>query len=551
MNILFLNAGRRCELIQAFKNVLSHFPGGGLVFGSDITPLAPALSFVDKKIIFPHCSSEDFKPNLVAFCLENEIELIIPTIDPDLLALNVIREELCAELPNTKVLLPNDHVVNVASNKVKTKEVLSELGFRTPKSIDVGNRDIDFPVFVKPTSGSAGIGARKVSNHEELLGYLETLDEPIVEEYVEGPEFTVDVFCNNESKALMAVPRKRLAARGGEVTKGVVQRNEKLEALASDIADKLGCDSPVTIQFIEDGNDYVPIEINARLGGGLPLTIAAGANWPLWILNMVRDKPFESDHKITDRLMMSRYDQSVFLNLNVFDKPKPNLSSVKAIVLDMDDTLYPERSFVFSGYREVANHCLREFGVFIEDELYRRFEAGERGDLFSTVLKSKGVKLEEQEVLELVRIYREHEPKIYPYADVDLLKELHGEGYHLALVSDGWQNVQKKKWKALKLDEYFIHKIFTDALGKQFWKPHPRAFELVSQWLELPFSEMVYIADNPAKDFIAANKLGMHSIRINRYGSVHGNLHYGGAETEPEYEISSFTELKSMLNYGS
>ena len=84
MNILFLNVGRRCELVREFKKVLPSFPGGGLVYGSDINPLAPALSKVDESVIFPHSSDSLFPKSFVCFCLENEIGLVIPTIDPDL-----------------------------------------------------------------------------------------------------------------------------------------------------------------------------------------------------------------------------------------------------------------------------------------------------------------------------------------------------------------------------------------------------------------------------------------------------------------------------------
>ncbi|MCH2206458.1 MAG: ATP-grasp domain-containing protein [Lentisphaerales bacterium] len=547
MNILFLNAGRRCELIKAFKSVLSKFPGGGLVFGSDITPLAPALKLVDKKVIFPHSSSDDFKANFIAFCLEYEVDLVIPTIDPDLIILDRLRDELAVQMPSTRLLLPNSEVVRVGADKVMTKQTLGALGVRVPKTLDPSLDSFAFPVFVKPACGSAGENARKICNQEELVGHLEVTENPIVEEFIDGPEFTVDVFCNRHGQALLAIPRKRLSVRGGEVAKGVVERNEELEGIACSIAQKLNCDSPITIQFIKQDDEYVAIEINARLGGGLPLSVAAGANWPLWILDLARGREPEVKADIKDRLIMSRYDQSIFFDMNTFEKSKPNLSGVKVLILDMDDTLYPEREFVYSGYRKVAKFCLEEFGIYVEDELCRRFDAGERGDLFSTVLKSAGINLPEHEVLKMVKLYRTHEPKIHSYADVEILKKLHAEGYTLCLISDGWQEVQQKKWQALGLDEFFTHKIFTDSLGESFWKPHPRSFELMVQWMGIDFSEAVYIADNPAKDFIAPNQLGMHSLRIKRYGSVHGNEYYTGPETEPEFEISSLTELKSML----
>jgi FMN phosphatase YigB (HAD superfamily)/glutathione synthase/RimK-type ligase-like ATP-grasp enzyme len=547
MNVLFLNAGRRCELIKAFKRVLSKFPGGGLVYASDITPTAPALQIVDGKVIFPHSTDSDFKKQFVDFCLEKNIDLVIPTIDPDLLVLDNLRQELEVLLPEVTLLLPNSKLVQISSNKLLTKKEMISIGVKVPLEVDPQQENIEFPLFIKPISGSAAIGTAKVNDEGDLKSCLKSLEEPILEEFISGAEYTVDVFCNKDAKALLAIPRKRLAVRGGEVAKGIIERDVELEKIACFVAESLECDSPITIQFIKRDDEYVLIEINARLGGGLPLSIASGADWPLWILESVCGRePTVADH-VSDGVIMSRFDDSVFERFTETAKAKPDLSKVKMLILDMDDTLYPERDFVYNGYREVAKFCLQEYGVCIEGELRRRFDLGERGDLFSTVLKSKGIRIAEYEALKLVKVYRSHQPCIIPYIDVEILKELKEQGYLLTLISDGWQDVQERKWQALGLDDYFEHKIFTDQLGREYWKPHCRSFELICQWMELDFDEAVYIADNPHKDFIAPNKLGMHSLRINRYGSVHGDSFSDLASNDAEYDITSFVELRELL----
>ena len=92
-----------------------------------------------------------------------------------------------------------------------------------------------------------------------------------------------------------------------------------------------------------------------------------------------------------------------------------------------------------------------------------------------------------------------------------------------------------------------MHKIFTDQLGREFWKPHPRAFELITHWLDVDYDEAVYIADNPNKDFIAPNKLGMHSLRIKRHAGIHEKEFCPLAENAAEYDITSLVELKKLL----
>ncbi|MCM8535670.1 MAG: ATP-grasp domain-containing protein [Lentisphaeraceae bacterium] len=546
MNVLFLNAGRRCELVKSFKRVLSKFPGGGLVFGSDISPLASALQFVDEKVLFPHSSDPSFYSEFMTFCKLKKVDLVIPTIDPDLVYLDQLRNEISKALPKLKLLLPSSEIISMSADKKLTKKAMLEMGVTVPAELEQGG-DVEFPIFVKPIKGSSAIGAARVNNRFELEASLLSVEEPILEKFIDGPEFTVDVYCSKIGGALMAIPRKRLSVRGGEVSKGVVERKADLEEIAMSIANSLKCNSPITIQFKEQDGQYYLIEINARLGGGLPLTIAAGANWPLWILNETQGRDPGVEDGVLDGMIMSRFDDSVFIKTKNSNKEEPDLTGVKSVIFDMDDTLYPEREFVYSGYREVAKYCLENYGVYVEDELRRRFEYGERGDLFSTVFKSLGLQLKESEILKLVRIYRTHKPSISPFVDVEILKELYKDGYTLGLISDGWHEVQEAKWNALGLDKYFTHKIFTDSLGKDYWKPHPRSYELMNSWLGLDYDKTVYVADNVAKDFIAPNKLGMHSLKINRYGSVHAKELAHQAENEAEYEIDSLVDLRRML----
>ena len=546
MNILFLNAGRRCELVDAFKKVIGRFSGGGLIYGTDINPLAPALSKVDRSIIFPHSSNKDFIKTLIQTCNENEIKLVIPTIDPDLKVLSENLTLLKKRLPNTLILVPELSVVEIAEDKRKTREFFASCGVEVPKSLrDVKN--LKFPVFVKPACGSAGKGARIVNDSVELNRLKERESDLMIEEVIEGPEYTVDVFCDRQKKAKLAIPRKRLAVRGGEVSRGIVERNKELEASAIQIAEKLYCDVPITIQFRKSVKGFVAMEINARVGGGLPLTIAAGGEWPLWILQMAKGIEPQVVDKVRDGVLLSRFDQSLFLEKPVESNKKINLSGVKLVVFDMDDTLYPEREFVFSAYRAVSEFAYEKFGVFIEDELRKRFTSGQRGDLFSIVLKDLGVKFSEEDIQGLVKRYREHRPTIQPYTDTVVIQELKKAGYKIGLLTDGWKRVQKNKWKALKLEQYFDFTVFTDDFGFEFWKPHEKPFRYICEQAGVKLSETVYVGDNPSKDFLAPNQLGMKSLRIRRSGGESSESNSFSEEFEASCEIKDLVELRDLL----
>ncbi len=547
MNILFLNVGRRCEIVSEFKKVLPRFKGGGLVYGSDINPLAPALSKVDKAVIFPHCSSPDFDEEFVSFCLSKDIGLVIPSIDPDLHYLAKKMPFYRKKLPNTTLLVPSEEVVEITEDKRKTKDFFKNNGAAVPSYLNA-NDELKFPVFIKPARGSAGEGAQKVSNKSELEAQLSLLNEPMLEEFVEGPEYTVDVFCDRKSRAQIAVPRRRIAVRGGEVSRGVIERDEELEALSKKLAEALNVDIPITIQFRKSDTGFVAMEVNARIGGGLPLTIAAGGQWPTWILKMAQGQKVQFEDKVRDGVILSRYDESVFIQPSKTVLKKPGLDGVKLIIFDMDDTLYSEREFVFSAYRVVSKYVLERFNVFIEDELKRRFSEGQRGDLFSVVLNDLGVNYSEEDIKKLVNVYRSHKPRISPYSDTAIIPKLKDLGFKIGLITDGWSSVQKNKWQALGLNHHFDHVVFTDDFGVEFWKPSHKPFAYICEQAGVKFKEAVYIADNPLKDFKAPNELGMKSIRVRRFNGEHSGEICDNAHFRAGAEIHSLADFEKILN---
>jgi len=554
MNLLFLNAGRRCELMDLFRSALAR-RGGGRVCASDISELAPALYKADSRALLPHSSSPEFPAALAALCEKEEISLLIPTIDPDLEALDARRGEIARLCPGLRLLLSPSSTIAAARDKRESRSLFASLGAETPADAVQG----EFPVFVKPRDGSAGRGARAIDDANDLRAALAKEPGLMVERIVGGPEFTVDVLCDFSGKALLAVPRRRLKVRGGEVVQGVVEMREDLVELSLRLAEGFKTQGPVTIQFrMPEEGRFVAMELNARMGGGLPLTVAAGADWPGMILDLAMGREPNLRLQIRDGLRMSRYDSSVFVMPGEVSKPSLKrgssalgslLKGVRAFVFDLDDTLYLERDFVFSGYKAVSEEVWRSRGVEIEPSLRALFDAGRRGDLFSEALKEAGLDAPKDFVMGLVSVYRGHSPSIKPCSDFGVVRALRGAGFKTGLLSDGWLSVQSNKVAALGIAGDFDEILLTDSLGgPEFWKPSPEPFKRLLKALDVRPEEAVYVGDNPKKDFLGARRAGMKSMRLRRPGCEHSGVEPSSSDSAPDAEIRSLSELASFAS---
>jgi putative hydrolase of the HAD superfamily len=228
---------------------------------------------------------------------------------------------------------------------------------------------------------------------------------------------------------------------------------------------------------------------------------------------------------------------------------KLNESRWASIIFDLDDTLYPERDYVLSGFRAVCRWAERHLGIPSEsgfDELSRLFHAGVRGDTFNRWLMGHNLPVEPW-VPRLVEVYRGHEPTLEPFPGVRAL--LHGmhRRYRLGLVSDGYLKVQRLKLEALKLAHHFDAIIFSDEYGPDAWKPSTRPFEIVLQKLATKPSRAVYVADNPKKDFLGARKAGMFTVRVRVKDGLYSGLEPELEAYAPHLEIPGLDQLERAL----
>jgi carbamoyl-phosphate synthase large subunit len=174
--------------------------------------------------------------------------------------------------------------------------------------------ELRFPLFIKPRYGRGSVGAFPVRDQGELDFFVGYVPDPVVQPYLNGPEFTIDVLSDFDGRVIASVPRERVVIRAGVVDRGRTVLDPQLVDLGRDVAQALGAVGPINVQCrVVDGRPTI-FEINPRFSGGIPLTIAAGADFPRWLVQMARGRRVESRvGQFQDGLWMTSYETSVFV----------------------------------------------------------------------------------------------------------------------------------------------------------------------------------------------------------------------------------------------
>lgn len=316
VNLLFPTVGRRVELVRCFHRAYQALGLEGRVIGLDMDPLAPGLQVVDRPYVVPRMSSPDYVPTLLEVCRRESVDLILPLIDADIEVLLRHRDELAAT--GARVAVASAAAIALTRDKWRSTEFFRQLGLATPASWlpeDIRPDAMPYPLFIKPRSGNGGKDAYRVTDARELAFFLQYVPDPIVQECLSGPEITTDVVCDLEGAVLGVVSRRRIEVRVGEVAKGVTMCDSRILDACVRIAQALPAVGPITVQcFLHEDVPHFT-EINARVGGGIPLGIAAGVDAPLLLLATTAGLPITlprlGDYR-TD-LYMTRFDDSFML----------------------------------------------------------------------------------------------------------------------------------------------------------------------------------------------------------------------------------------------
>lgn len=329
MQVLFTCVGRRIELLRAFRRAAEAIDIDLVIHGADVTTLSPGMHHTDCPHIVPPVSDADYIEALLGITRRKGIDLVIPLIDPELPVLAASANRF-AELGCT-ALVSSPSVIRICQDKLETFKVLSRAGIGTPATSTwkeaIARKSHRYPLFLKPRIGSAAKGNHVIHNRAELESFGRLVKDAIVQEFVSGTEYTMDVYTGLDGKPRCVVPRRRLEVRTGEVSKALIVKDKRIMALGKSVAKLLGtCRGVVTVQcFAPKDGSLKALEINPRFGGGVPLSIHAGADFPKWILEeTLGRKPRIREGGFRDDVAMLRFDDSVFVE-RASKRPHANL----------------------------------------------------------------------------------------------------------------------------------------------------------------------------------------------------------------------------------
>ena len=223
---------------------------------------------------------------------------------------------------------------------------------------------------------------------------------------------------------------------------------------------------------------------------------------------------------------------------------------ITTVIFDLDDTLYDEMDFCRSGFRAAAPHIAALSDAHSVEAvfatLWKCFIAGNRGSTFNIALAELGIPCDGPLIHKLVEVYRTHMPRLtLPPESRAVLEDLK-DRYTLGLLTDGFLPTQRLKVQALGIERYFRAILYTEELGREFWKPSPRGFEKLLDLLGARPDETVYVADNETKDFIAPNRLGLLTIQVLRPSGLHREPS-SLADAAPRVKIGTIGELAGAL----
>lgn len=312
MNSILITAiGKRIQLIRHLKEYFR-------VIGTDTDTYNPASKFVDKFYKIPKYYENNYIDLIIDICKKEKVKLLIPLYEKefDLLCRN--RDAL--ESLGVKLLLSDSNVVNICNDKLNTYKFFKKYKILTPEIYSNFSKDDAeevLPIVIKPVDGMGSKGVYIAKSYEEMCFFKKYVKNSMLQKFVSGTEYTIDVLCDFDGNIISAVPRQRIEVIAGEVSKSKTIKDDNIISKTKQVIEALNKEGkvigPITVQCIlNKGNPYF-IEINCRFGGGVPLTFEAGVNYSYYLSQMINGNKCDSIIGDFKEITMLRYDEAVFL----------------------------------------------------------------------------------------------------------------------------------------------------------------------------------------------------------------------------------------------
>ena len=302
MNILLTSVGCMgyVGLIKAFQEE------GHKVFGVDCNVNAVGFKFCDGFSLVPHGEDADYIEYVLRACNYHKTDVVIPSSDNEILNIGENRDMF--ESLGYKTLLPSNETLNICNNKRIFYEHLADWDITHPKMHNI--LDAEFPAIVKPEVGKGSTGVRKVFNLTDTP-YL--LDDYVIQDFIAGDEYTVDILADKTSGIVAMVKRKRNAIESGlSVQAEVEEMSEEEQLVCSRLNTRLDMVGMYCVQYIKNNTGIYVLEINPRFGGGSVLSLKADPSIIDKYINIVLDKPYLRQYNEPKILTMKRYYAEVY-----------------------------------------------------------------------------------------------------------------------------------------------------------------------------------------------------------------------------------------------
>jgi carbamoyl-phosphate synthase large subunit len=280
--VLFTCSGQRVDIVSAFRRA------GAVTVAADADELAPTLYHADRMERVPRVADPGYVPALARIVREHDVRLVVPLTDLD----QGLLAERSDELAPALVLVPAPEVCHTMGDKYRAHCFFVERGIDTPRSWLPAEvpADARFPMLVKVREGFGSRHIYRAADPDELAFFLRhTTVDSFVQESCLGEEFSIDVFCDLESRCLNAIPRTMIQSKGGESIKGMSIADRELIEHGARVAETAGIVGPANVQCFREPDGTLPVtDVNPRFGGAFPLPLAAGSRYPELALALAR-----------------------------------------------------------------------------------------------------------------------------------------------------------------------------------------------------------------------------------------------------------------------
>ncbi len=320
--LLVTSIGKRVQLIKHLQEKFK-------VIGVDAGNVNCCRYFVNKFYKIPKAVDKNYIKELLEICKKEKVQGIIPLYEGEFYILDKNRNEF--ENIGTKLILSSERIIDICKDKNKTFKYFTEEGIKNPKVYEkneldkiISSNDTSvYPMFIKPADGMGSSNAFKISNKKELIFFKDYVHNGIIQQCIEGDEYTVDALVDFKGNPVYIIPRIRIEVRSGEVVKSRTVHDEEIINTTKQVINSLnklkdennnGAIGPLTIQFFKTkkGEMYL-LEINPRFGGGVPLSFECGADYSKALYDILDNKKVSYNNQFKE-ITMLRFDDAVFID---------------------------------------------------------------------------------------------------------------------------------------------------------------------------------------------------------------------------------------------